>query len=320
MNKRNIILGIVAAGLLAGGWLLWTKAHAPRAEVKIVSPFYGSIEKSISATGIVQPQNRLEIKSPIPGRIEKILVKEGQMVKTGDVLALMSSTERAALLDAARLQGEDKLKEWEEIYKTAPLIAPIDGEVIVKGVNPGQTVTSGDAVIVLSDRLIVQAQVDETDIGKVKVGQDAVIGLDAYPKMQVPAKVDHIYYESKTVNNVTIYEVDIVPGEIPSEFRSGMSANVDIVQEKKDNILLLPLNVVKQVDGKSFVLISQGRGEKPLRAEIRTGLSDENNVEVVSGVQPDDKIVLKTAAGNSAKGAKSKAASSPFMPSGPRGR
>jgi len=319
MNKRNIILGIMGVAIIAGGWMFWGKGKVPEPEVKTVRLFYGSIEKSISATGIVQPQNRLEIKPPIPGRIEKILVEEGQMVKVGDVLAMMSSTERAALLDAARLQGPDTLKTWQDVYKAAPLIAPIDGEVIVKAVNPGQTVTSADPVIVLSDRLIVQAQVDETDIGKVKVGQAAVIGLDAYPKIQVQAKVGHIYYESTTVNNVTIYQVDIVPQDVPPEFRSGMSANVNIVQEKKDNILILPLDAVKQDQGKSFVLIGQGRGEKPLRAEILTGLSDDDNIEIISGLKLDDKVVSRSAV-SKAKGSKAaKAATSPFMPSGPRG-
>jgi macrolide-specific efflux system membrane fusion protein len=319
MNKRNIVFMIIGVAFLAGGWMLWSRAKTPQVKEKVASPFYGSIEKSISATGTVQPQNRLEIKPPIPGRIENILVEEGQKVKTGDVLALMSSTERAALLDAARLQGEDKLKDWEEIYKAAPLIAPIDGEVIVKAVNPGQTVTSSDAVIVLSDRLIVQAQVDETDIGKVKVGQAAVIGLDAYADMQVKAKVDHIYYESKTVNNVTIYQVDIVPEEVPSEFRSGMSANVRIVQDKKENVLLLSLEVVKQDQGKSFVWISQGHGEKPARAEIRTGLSDDNNIEVLGGLNPEDKVVLKLDVSSSKRSKGAKTASSPFMPTPPRG-
>lgn len=319
MNKRNIVLVIVGAVFLAGGWMLWGRGKAAEADVKTASPSYGSMEKSILATGTVQPQNRLEIKPPIPGRIEKILVEEGQMVKAGDILALMSSTERAALLDAARLQGADTLKEWEEVYKAAPLIAPIDGEVIVKAVDPGQTVTSADAVIVLSDRLIVQAEVDETDIGKVKSGQAAVIGLDAYPGIEVGARVDHISYESTTVNNVTIYQVDILPQEVPAEFRSGMNANVRIVQEKKENVLLLPLEFVKQEQGKSFVLIVQGTGEKPLRAEIVTGIADDDNVEVISGLKPDDKVVLKTTANGSSKVSKTaRQATSPFMPSGPR--
>ena len=78
--------------------------------VKEVHAVYGSIRKIITTTGEVEPQNRLEIKPPIDGRIEKILVKEGQKVKAGDILALMSSTKRAALLDAARLKDEKRRK------------------------------------------------------------------------------------------------------------------------------------------------------------------------------------------------------------------
>ena len=318
MNKRNIVLGIVGAACLAGGWLLSGCGKAPQAAAKATQPFYGTIEKSILSTGIVQPQNRLEIKPPIPGRIEQILVKEGQTVKAGDILAMMSSTERAALLDAARLQGADALQRWEEVYKAIPLMAPIDGEVIVKAVNPGQTVTSGEAVIVLSDRLIVQAQVDETDIGKVKVGQAAVISLDAYPKLEAQARVDHIYYESTTVNNVTIYQVDILPDAVPPEFRSGMSANVRIVEERKENALLLPLDFVKQEKGKSFVLVSQGKGGDPVRSEVRTGISDDDNIEILSGLGPDDEAVAMPAA-NLAKSS-SKTATNPLMPTPPRAR
>jgi len=69
--------------------------------VREISPVYGSIQTFISTTGTVQPQNRLEIKPPISGRIEEILVKEGQIVTVGQILAWMSSTERAALLDTA---------------------------------------------------------------------------------------------------------------------------------------------------------------------------------------------------------------------------
>ena len=306
--------------LLGAAFFIWMKIQQsknPKDTVKEVKPAYGSIQKSITATGNVQPQNRLEMKSPISGRIDKILVEEGQQVKTGDILVLMSSTDRAALLDAAKPQGDKAISYWEDVYKPTPIIAAIDGEVIVKAVQPGQTVTPADAVIVLSDRLIVEAQVDETDIGKVKEGQKAVISLDAYPEIKVQAKVGHIYYESKIVNNVTIYNVDILPEKVPDVFRSGMSANVNIIQESKENILLVPLEAVKRGKNKegSFVFISQGKNKKPEKREVQLGISDENNVEVVSGVAENDTLIIKTKkATPSSKGPQSK--TNPFMPSG----
>jgi macrolide-specific efflux system membrane fusion protein len=275
----------------------------------------GDIKMAIDATGSVMPQNRLEIKPPLSGRIEKILVVEGQMVKTGQTLAYMSSSDRAALLDAARAQGESNLKEWESIYRPIPLVAPINGQVIVRAIEPGQTVTQADSVIVLSDRLIVKAQVDETDIGKIKKGQKAYITLDAYQDRTISGIVDHVYYESKITNNVTIYEVDILPDKVPDFFRSGMSANVDIVQKEKKGVLILPLASVKKGrDDGSFVFkpVKDGR---PERVAVTAGLFDNDNIEIVSGLSEGETVSIVKQ--NYSLQKNDQSTTSPFMPKRP---
>jgi macrolide-specific efflux system membrane fusion protein len=279
---------------------------------KEISPAIGSIQSVINSTAIVQPDTRLEIKPPINGRIDKILVKEGDMVKEGQILTWMSSTERAALLDAARAQGPEAMKYWEEVYKPTPLISPVSGEVIVSTKEPGQTVTAADVVIVLSDHLIVQAQVDETDIGKIKALQEAIVTLDAYPQIKVKGKVDHIFYESKLVNNVNIYQVDIVLETVPAVFRSGMTATVNIIENTKDSILLIPLEAIKRNKTGPYVLLSQAPGEKPVERNIETGISDEKNAEVVSGLSEQDKILISGAKYVPAQAPKQE--SNPLMP------
>jgi len=319
MKIKIVVWMLVTAGLSWGLFLVWEKNRQRKMQkelIKTVEPFYGSIQKVIASTGTVKPQNRIEIKPPIGGRIDQILVKEGQLVKNGEILALMSSTERAALLDAAKSQSDTSVTYWEEVYRPTPIIAPIDGEVIVRGVQPGQTVTSLDPVIVLSDRLIVQAQVDETDIGRVKEGQHAVITLDAYPHIEVQAVVGHIYYESQLINNVTIYQVDILPETVPDVFRSGMSANVEIVEENKDHALLIPILFVNRDEEGSFVLVRKGKNPKPLKRYIELGLADENNAEILSGAGEKDVLVLEATQWAPAKD--SKGASNPFMPFGRR--
>jgi len=262
--------------------------------IKEINPTIGTIQTIVSTTGTVLPKNRLEVKPPVGGRVESIEVKEGDKVKTGQILAWMSSTERAALLDAARGQGEDVLKYWQEVYKAIPLLSPIDGEVIVATTQPGQTVTATDAVIVLSDHLITRAQVDETDIGKIKNEQAAMITLDAYPDTKIKGTVEHIYYESKTVNNVTIYEVDVIPDEVLSFFRSGMNATVDFITQSKDNALLIPVEAVRKEKDENFVYIKQGNGKEPLKKSVRLGISNDKNVEVISGIDTKDKIIITT--------------------------
>jgi macrolide-specific efflux system membrane fusion protein len=255
----------------------------------------GNIKVSVSTTGVVQPQNRIVISPQIPGRLESVSVVEGDYVKKGQILAYMSSADRAALLDAARAQGEKNMQEWEDTYKPIPLIAPISGQVIVQTIRPGQSISTTDAVIVLSDRLIVKAQVDETDIGKMKLGQKANISLDAYPDKIIKGLVDHINYESLTVNNVTIYQVDILPESVPGFFRSGMTANIDVIEKEKDNVVLLPEEAVKTIDGNSYVFVKTNDEKKPEKREVVTGLKndDDDTVEIVSGLNAGDIVIVK---------------------------
>jgi membrane fusion protein, macrolide-specific efflux system len=314
-NKIFIIIAIVIAAGTSGWFVFRSVAGAKsgsKTVVKEIKPVYGNIRNLITATGTVEPQNRLEMKPAISGRIEEILVQEGDVVKKGQTLALMSSQDRAALLDAAALQDEQSLKYWSEVYKKVPLTAPIDGEVIVRAVEPGQSVTTATAILVLSDRLIINAQVDETDIGKVKIGQAVIITLDAYPSIEIKGKVDHIAYESNLVNNVTIYEVDILPEQVPDFFRSGMSANVAIVEKAKDNVLLIPNDALIKEKEESFVRLAGAPGAPGEMRKISLGMSDDMHTEVVSGLDPNDTIIAES---KSFKLSQDKTGSNPFMPS-----
>ena len=317
-GKPQLIWGsVVAAIVLAAGFFFFRSSFDGKSKVtyKEYRPEIGAIRQMVSTTATIKPQNRLEIKSPVGGRIDKILVKEGDFVKKGQVLALVSSTERAALLDAATQKGQSEIDYWNKVYNQTALISPIDGQVIVSNLNPGQTITTSDAVLVLSDRLIVQADVDETDIGNVKVGQKARISLDAYPDIRVDGVVDHIYYESTLVNNVNIYHVDILPVEVPEVFRSGMSANIDIVVNEKENVLTLPLAAVRSQNGRSFVLMRAAAPDSVRRMPVRLGLQDENNVEIESGLSASDVVVARDKAFVLPK---NNGGSNPFLPSPPR--
>ncbi|MBN1526149.1 MAG: efflux RND transporter periplasmic adaptor subunit [Candidatus Omnitrophica bacterium] len=291
-GKKYIAIAVIAFLFIAGFVLILKRSGAKGIETRVIHPRMGEIRSSISTTGTVLPKNRLEVKPPVNGRIESMLVKEGDMVKPGQMLAWMSSNERAALLDAARGKGEAELKYWQEAYKAIPLVASIEGEVIVATVQPGQTVTTNDAVVVLSDRLIVRAQVDETDIGGIKQGQECAVTIDAYPEVKIPGKVEHIYYESKTVNNVTIYEADVLPETIPDFFRSGMNATIEFITGSKKGILILPVDAVQREKGQAFVFIS--KAGKEAKQPVKIGITDDKNIEILSGVAQGDDVLVRS--------------------------
>lgn len=292
MTKSKYVI-ITAIALIVGLVIFFSKEVTKKAEVSEEAVVYkGTIKTVISSTGTVLPQNRLQIMPPINGRVDSILFNEGQTVKAGTIVAWMSSNERAALIDSARASGDQSVKYWNDAYKPVPIVAPITGTVIVRAVEQGQTITILNVLMVLSDRLIVKADVDETDIGRVRVGQKTIISLDAYPEIKVNAKVSRISYESKIINNVTMYMVDIFPDSVPAVFRSGMSANVDIIESIKENALMVPLKAVyDDKNGGRYVLMKNKNTGKRI---VKTGIVSDNDVEIVDGLRENDIVIIKT--------------------------
>jgi macrolide-specific efflux system membrane fusion protein len=304
---------VIALG--AGAYFYWYAGDETQPAYREVSVSRGDLEVTILSTGVVQPRNRLEIKPPIAGRAEQVLVQEGQHVAKGQIMAWMSSTERAALIDAARARGPEELKRWEELYRATPVLAPINGTVILRSVEPGQTFTGSDAVLVMSDRLTVKAQVDETDIAQIRLRQPAQLVLDAYPDQPFAGQVDQIAYDAKTVNNVTTYEVDLVPEKTPSFMRSGMTANVSFVMDTRRNVLLVPNAAVKSRNGDVHVLLASAKPNgTPVEKRIKAGLSDGKHTEVLEGVTEGEKLL----APQLQVGGRGEKASSPLTPFGRR--
>lgn len=308
MNKKIIISLILLLILLASLFLYMKKENGPEYSYSPYQVRVGSLLQTVDASGMVTPQNRLEIKSPIPGRVEEILVKEGSSVRRGEVLGWTSSTERAALLDSVRSLGKAELKRWEDLYRPTPIIAPIDGTIILKGMERGQSFSATDALFTMADHLIVKANVDETDISQVGSKQKAIIVLDAYPQNRIEGEVVHLAYDSTTTNNVTSYAVDILPQEVPPYMRSGMTANVTVVVSSLENILLIPSAALISEKGESFVLVKVK--DEYQRKKIAVGNSNGQEVEVKEGLSDGDVIFIRSIAfsGKEFSG-------SPFMPS-----
>jgi macrolide-specific efflux system membrane fusion protein len=295
--KRKAILLLAAVLILAAtgtGLWWWTRADSASLVYRAVSVTRGRLEVTVQSTGTVQPLNRLEIKPPLAGRAEEVQVQEGQHVKKGQVLLWMSSSERAALIDAARARGPEEVRRWEEFYRATPVIAPIDGTVIQRKIEPGQSFTASDAVLVVADRLQVEAQVDETDIAQIRPHLPARIVLDAYPGESVPGQVGAVAYEAKAVSNVTTYTVDVVPARIPARMRSGMTATVSFLIAGKDNVLLVPAHALRDEGGRKLVLVPDTNGA-PREQAVETGLSDGRQTEILAGLNEGDKVLIAQA-------------------------
>lgn len=293
MTKRKLFFLTIGTLLIVGGFLTWKSFQTKKPAFRTATVERGDIEVKILATGLIQPENRVEIKPAIAGRVERVIVEEGQRVSKGQVLAWMSSTERAALLDAARAKGPEELAHWEDLYKPAPLIAPLSGVIIARNVEAGQTVTSADAVYVLSDRLIVKVDVDETDISKIRLRMPVAFNLDSYPNNDLEGQVLKIAQESKTVNNVNIYTVEVLPKAVPDYMKSGMTANVNFVIDQSTGTLMLPAEAVQHAKRKTTVSLSgPKKSEKGETRDVKTGLTDGKHIEILEGLNEGDTVLI----------------------------
>lgn len=304
-----IALAVAAAAAAVFFVIRGNNSKAP--QFREVEATTGDVKSVISITGVVEPMNRLEVRPPMAGRIEAVLVKEGDYLREGQTAALLSSTERAALLDMAKSKGAEEVKKWEALYKPIPVTAPIAGTVIVRNVEPGQSISQSEAVIVISDRLIIRAQADETDIGRVKKGAVARVTLDAFQDKTAAGTVSHISFESKVISNVTVYEVLVITDEVPDYFRSGMSASVEIIEKETKGALVVPVSAVKADRRGSHVLMKKNGSQE--KRPVETGISENGLIEILSGLQPGDKVLVESAAGVK-NGRPNSSGGSPFMP------
>lgn len=314
--KKIIIITAVLAILGGGGYFY--KKKAARAEVKYSS--FEVVSKRISefvdTTGSVAPLNRVEIQPSAGGRIEQILVEEGVKVKMGQVMALMSSSDRVAILDAARATSEEQYKYWQDAYKPIKVVAPLDGTVILKNVVEGQTVSQSTVLFAMSDKLILAANVDEADVGKVKEGQPASIILDAYPGQPVKGRVFQILDEGTNQSNVITYSVKIKPAAVPSFFKSQMTASIRIEVAAKRAALLLPAAAVTIDPAGKTAVITGMKDKKPVYKQIETGIDEGNMVEVTRGLEAGDTILFQ---GKGYKAQQASGGTNPLMPSRPGG-
>lgn len=298
-RRRWVAVVLTLLFLILSGWggirHLKRKAEAKRLEKLVPTRVQkGEFVVKTQAAAVVEPESKVPVMPSFGGRIEVVLVREGDRVRKGAVLAWMSSSERVALLDSAKVRGAsaEEQKMVEEAYRMIPLVAPIDGELIKRAVEPGQPVAPNQSAFTVSDRLLIKTFVDESDIGKVRVGQKADYVLDAYLKERHEGRVAAIAYDSTLQNNVTVYEVKLQPLTGASRLRSGMTAEVYIEIEKKRDVLFVPKQAVKHKEGEAVVFLQRTPGKPGVEQAVELGASNEKFTEIRLGLSTTDVLMV----------------------------
>ena len=184
--------------------------------------------------------------------------------------------------------------------------APVGGTIASISTYVGETVAASFAAptfltIVDLDRLEVQAYVDETDIGRVEVGQAVTVRVDAFPGQELPGAVRAIYPKAELINNVVDYVV-IVDLRDPHGLlrRPEIPAPLDFLRARRADVGAIPRAALLQEAGESFVVVREGAEFQQRRVE--TGLSTPQQIEIVSGLAAGETIVADRQAWQERKG------------------
>jgi RND family efflux transporter MFP subunit len=177
--------------------------------------------------------------------------------------------------------------------------SPISGTVLQLAAQQGETLAAGlsaPTLIVVADlnRLQVDAYVDETDIGKVKLGQEADITVDAFPKKVFKGKVSKIASGSTIQQGVITYDVTVALNNVRSQLKPDMTANVTVQTGKRENVLLVPTEAVKGgVRGSTVTVMTRANNHTTVESrKVKTGGTDGVNTEIQDGLQEGDTVVL----------------------------
>ncbi len=215
-----------------------------------------------------------------------------------------------AQLDAARAQAAQamgQVKAAEANLRYTRIVSPIDGTIISKSIDVGQTVVSSFVTPNLFsiaenlDQMQIEANVDESDISLIAPGQNVDFTVDSYQDTIFHGKVSQVRIEPITVQNVVTYIVVIKVDNKEKKLRPGMTANVKFKIDRSDNALRIPNAALrfipagqdmawKNSDSKPGVWILEGG--KLQRIEVKTGLSDNQYTEMKSGELYDGQSVI----------------------------
>lgn len=392
-SKKGIIWGTIAAVVVI---FLIIKLIPSKKEFEWNTQVaeIGSVQLSITATGYVQPVEKVEIGTQVSGKIEAIYVDYNSHVKKGELLAeldkstlnerLTQATASEKSAQAALTLAQQNYDRTRQLYENqaatqsdfeqatsqlvqaksqyenaktnvreakvnlgyAEIYSTIDGVVLDRQVEIGQTVASSFSTptmfIIAKDlkNMQVEANIDEADIGRVKVGQHVDFTVDAYPKETFTGTVGQIRLQPTVTSNVVTYTVVINTPNPEEKLFPGMTASVTILTQC-DTALLAPMEALNfepsmellmSLDKKELkgdapkgghehmggkqIWVKNGNSIHPVPVKI--GINDGVNATIIKGLNEGDTIVVS--ANEIMKKQNKKGGSNPLMPGPPQRR
>ena len=328
------LLGLGAAVVALAAWLVLRGTPSEAA-----AAHFAPLVRTLQFSARVATLSRVEVGSTVTGRVDQVLVREGDQVRAGQPLVKLESeelnaalaqaiaTERqaAATLTAARAelkrnealvaQGfvsasrEDESQRAVDVAQAqrqaataaiaaararltqTVITAPTAARVLSRQVEPGQIVQPGKALLglALAGPTQIVAQVDERFLEQLRVGQKAVVVADAFAAQRLPATILSIAPEVDAQRGAV--EVKFSLDQPPPPFlREDMTLSAEVETARSERALVLPARALRSGPAGEVMLVAQGR--RAVERPVRTGLRTLDAVEILSGIQEGELVLL----------------------------
>src|SRR3989339_1306776 len=268
--------------------------------IKTAKAARGLMVVTITSNGTVRSNNEARLAAAGSGKVDRTLVDENQAVEKGQELLELSSYAQAkkdyerlkALGDKGFVtsqQVELAKEQWENTF----IKAPFSGTIAKRFIEPGEMLIGGTPAFLLADlkEMIVETNIDETDIGNVRLGQAAEVSLDAYKNLKIPGRVLFISRSSLEVKEKGItyqVKVKLYPASAVT-LRLGMTSDVSIKVAEKPNVLMIPYTAIGEEEGRNYIFTVEKNKLK--KKFIETGLENYDSTEILSGLNEGESVI-----------------------------
>lgn len=238
----------------------------------------GNIEEIISLNGDIRGLREVDVYTRVSGKLIKKIKEEGDRVKNGEIVALIDRDEPALGFTKAEVKS------------------PIEGTVIRYYVDIGDSVIPQEPMpqepvvnIAYMDKVKIVVNVGEKDITKLRKGEKVRVSVDAYPEENFLGRVVKVAPAVDPRSRKLKVELEIENKD--HRLKPGMFADVEIIYNEHSNVLVVPRISVLEKEGRTILFTVEDDRAK-LR-EVKTGISDEEKIEIVEGLSEGESVVIE---------------------------
>lgn len=318
-KKRMKIMMIIMIMIIVAGLLVWRIRKTDTTEGKqlskgvlprmVVAVEKGSIQKTISGSGYLSPQQSKELYFSVSGKVKTDHLVEGKTVKKGEILVELDDTKQELdylkakkAYDLAVINGlATEIKETElnlrlakENLEATTLRAPFDGIITQDLVDVGDYVGINEqnavGTIIADGPYEIEVNISETESPLVAIGQDVRVTVEALPGKEFQGRVKEIALQATNNNGIVTLPVKIILTEQTEMLKPAFSADVEIIVDEVKDQVLVPIAAIINNRGQEQVM--KIVDNKPVPTPVKTGLSNGFNVAILEGIQPGDEILI----------------------------